>query len=121
MSRFRLDPFVVAILATVGAATLLPAGAALDAGFGTATTVAVGLLFFLYGARLSTEEALEGLRHWRLHAVVLAATFVLFPLLGLALFLLPPAVLPAQLAAGVLFLAVLPSTVQLAIAFASIA
>ncbi|MEV6646592.1 bile acid:sodium symporter family protein [Amycolatopsis sp. NPDC051371] len=121
MSRFRLDPFVVAILATVGAATLLPASGVVAGGFSTATTIAVGLLFFLYGARLSTQEALDGLRHWRLHALVLAATFVLFPLLGLALFLLPPSVLPAQLAAGVLFLAVLPSTVQSSIAFTSIA
>ncbi|WIY01823.1 bile acid:sodium symporter family protein [Amycolatopsis mongoliensis] len=121
MSRFRLDPFVAAILATVGVATLLPASGVVADGFGTATTIAVGLLFFLYGARLSAQEALDGLRHWRLHAVVLAATFVLFPLLGLALFLLPPSVLPAQLAAGVLFLAVLPSTVQSSIAFTSIA
>jgi sodium/bile acid cotransporter 7 len=121
MSRFRLDPFVIAILATVGVATLLPASGVVADGFSTATTIAVGLLFFLYGARLSTQEALDGLRHWRLHAVVLAATFVLFPLLGLALFLLPPSVLPAQLAAGVLFLAVLPSTVQSSIAFTSIA
>jgi sodium/bile acid cotransporter 7 len=121
MSRLRLDPFIAAILATVGVATLLPASGAVASGFGTATTIAIGLLFFLYGARLSTQEAVDGLRHWRLHAVVLAATFVLFPLLGLALFLLPPSVLPAQLAAGVLFLAVLPSTVQSSIAFTSIA
>ncbi|MFI5588505.1 bile acid:sodium symporter family protein [Amycolatopsis sp. NPDC051758] len=121
MSRFRFDPFVVAILATVGVATLLPASGAVAGGFSTATTIAVGLLFFLYGARLSTQEALDGLRHWRLHAVVLAATFVLFPLLGLALCLLPGSVLPPELAAGVLFLAVLPSTVQSSIAFTSIA
>jgi sodium/bile acid cotransporter 7 len=121
MSRLRPDPFIVAILATVGVATLLPASGAVAGGFGTATTVAVGLLFFLYGARLSTREALDGLRHWRLHSVVLASTFVLFPLLGLAVTLLPASVLPAQLAAGVLFLAVLPSTVQSSIAFTSIA
>ncbi|WP_326959717.1 MULTISPECIES: bile acid:sodium symporter family protein [unclassified Amycolatopsis] len=121
MSRLRLDPFIVAILATVGVATLLPASGAVASGFSTATTVAVGLLFFLYGARLSTQEALEGLRHWRLHSVVLASTFVLFPLLGLAVTLLPSSVLPGQLAAGVLFLAVLPSTVQSSIAFTSIA
>jgi sodium/bile acid cotransporter 7 len=88
-------------------------------GFGVATNVAVGLLFFLYGARLSTREALDGLRHWRLHAVVLAATFVLFPLLGLALVRLP--FLTPELVIGVLFLCVLPSTVQSSIAFTSIA
>jgi sodium/bile acid cotransporter 7 len=86
-----------------------------------ASTIAIGLLFFLYGARLSTADALAGLRHWRLHGTVLLATFVLFPLLGLAVQLLPAAVLPGQLAVGVLFLCCLPSTVQSSIAFTSVA
>jgi hypothetical protein len=30
----------------------------------------IGLLFFLYGARLSTREAVDGLKHWRLHGLV---------------------------------------------------
>jgi len=46
-----------------------------------ATRIAIGVLFLLYGARLSPQEALKGLKHWRLHSVVFAATFVLFPLI----------------------------------------
>ena len=118
-ARLRIDPFIAAILGAVALACLLPASGVVADGFGVATNVAVGLLFFLYGARLSTREALDGLRHWRLHAVVLAATFVLFPLLGLALVRLP--FLTPELVAGVLFLCVLPSTVQSSIAFTSIA
>ena len=45
-----------------------------------AISLAIGL-FFLYGARLSTRAALAGLRHWRLHGLVLAFTF---PMLGLS-------------------------------------
>ncbi|MFD9367215.1 bile acid:sodium symporter family protein [Streptomyces sp. NPDC060020] len=120
-ARLPLDPYVLALLGTVGLAALLPArGAAAPIADG-ASTAAVALLFFLYGARLSTREAFEGLRHWRLHLTVLACTFVLFPLLGLAARGLVPAVLTQPLYAGLLFLCLVPSTVQSSIAFTSIA
>jgi solute carrier family 10 (sodium/bile acid cotransporter), member 7 len=52
---------------------------------------------------------------------VLAATFVAFPLLGLAARGLVPSVLTPDLYTGVLFLCLVPSTVQSSIAFTSIA
>ncbi|MFJ3582585.1 bile acid:sodium symporter family protein [Streptomyces sp. NPDC090127] len=116
-----VDPYILAILGTVGVAALLPAsGAAATVADGASTGV-IALLFFLYGARLSTREALDGLRHWRLHVTVLAATFVVFPLLGLAAKGLVPAVLTPPLYSGLLFLCLVPSTVQSSIAFTSIA
>lgn len=116
-----VDPFILAILLTVALAAVLPATGAAGTIANRATTVVIGLLFFLYGARLSTKAAWEGLKHWRLHAVVLASTFVLFPLLGMAAQVLVPGLLSPQLYAGILFLCVLPSTVQSSIAFTSIA
>ncbi|GAA3569069.1 bile acid:sodium symporter [Amycolatopsis ultiminotia] len=121
LAKLRIDPFIAAILATVGVASLLPATGATATGFGVASNVAVGLLFFLYGARLSGQEALDGIRHWRLHSTVVCATFVLFPLLGLATSVLSPGLLTTPLYTGVLFLCLLPSTVQSSIAFTSIA
>jgi sodium/bile acid cotransporter 7 len=121
MPRLPVDGFVLALLGTVLAASLLPAqgqGAVLA---GHATTLAIGFLFLLYGARLAPEAALQGLRHWRLHGAVLLCTFALFPLLGLATAWLPAGLLPPQLQAGVMFLCLLPSTVQSSIAFTSIA
>ena len=38
--------------------------------FSTGTKFAVALLFYLYGARLSTTEAIRGLTHWRLHLMI---------------------------------------------------
>jgi sodium/bile acid cotransporter 7 len=120
-SRPPLDPFVQLLLATVGLAALLPAiGTAATVAEG-ASTAAVALLFFLYGARLSTREALDGLRHWRLHLTVLACTFLLFPALGLAARWLVPGVLTPPLHSGLLFLCLVPSTIQSSIAFTSIA
>ena len=96
------------------------AGAGATVAQGVATG-AVALLFFLYGARLSTREALDGLRHWRLHLTVLTCTFVVFPVLGLAARALVPSVLTPPLHSGLLFLCVVPSTIQSSIAFTSIA
>jgi sodium/bile acid cotransporter 7 len=120
-ARPQIDPYILAILVTVGVASLLPARGMGAVVFGHATTIAVGLLFFLYGARLSPQAALAGVRHWRLHLVVLLSTFALFPVLGLATRLLVPTVLTPALQVGVVFLCVLPSTVQSSIAFTSIA
>jgi len=121
MSRLRIDPYIVALLLTVAVASLLPARGAAATGFGHATTFAIGLLFFLYGARLSTREAMDGIKHWRLHGLVFLATFVLFPLLGLLSLLLVPWALTPGLYTGLMFLCFLPSTVQSSIAFTSIA
>nr|WP_079184782.1 bile acid:sodium symporter family protein [Streptomyces uncialis] len=119
--RLPVDPFIALLLGTVGLAALLPArGPAADAVSG-ASTAAIALLFFLYGARLSTRETLDGLRHWRLHLTVLGCTFLLYPLLGLAAQGLVPYVLTPALYGGFLFLTLVPSTVQSSIAFTSVA
>lgn len=119
--RFLPDNFTLALLATVAAASLLPASGQVAQFFELATSVAIGLLFFLHGAKLSREAIFAGVTHWRLHLVVLCSTFVLFPLLGMVLKpVLAPLVTPA-LYVGVLYLCVLPATVQSAIAFTSLA
>ncbi|TGA98040.1 bile acid:sodium symporter [Streptomyces sp. MZ04] len=120
-SWMPIDPYILALLGTVGIAALLPArGTGADIASG-ASTAAVSLLFFLYGARLSTREALDGLKHWRLHVTVLACTFLAFPLLGLAAKGLVPYVLTPALYSGFLFLTLVPSTIQSSIAFTSMA
>ncbi|WP_432065889.1 bile acid:sodium symporter family protein [Streptomyces sp. C10-9-1] len=119
--RLPVDPYVLALLATVGLAALLPASGTAAEAAGGAATAAVALLFFLYGARLSTREALDGLRHWRLHLTVLAATFAVFPLLGLAARATAGPLLTPALADGLLFLCLVPSTIQSSITFTSMA
>ena len=121
LATFRPDNFTLAIVATVGIASLFPAvGRAADVVH-IVTIFAIALLFFLHGARLSREAALAGALHWRLHLLVLCATFVLFPLLGVGLRHALSGVLPESLLVGLLFLCLLPSTVQSSIAFTSIA
>ncbi|MEX3956430.1 bile acid:sodium symporter family protein [Trinickia sp. EG282A] len=115
------DRFTLSLVGTVVLASVMPCRGEAAVAVNALTNVAVGLLFFLHGAKLSREAVLAGATHWRLHALVLASTFILFPLLGLAFKpLFSPLVSPA-LYAGVLFLCTLPSTVQSSIAFTSIA
>ncbi|WP_232792265.1 bile acid:sodium symporter family protein [Actinacidiphila yeochonensis] len=121
LRRLPVDPYIAALLGTVLLAAVLPATGGGAQVADDAANTAVGLLFFLYGSRLSTREAMDGLRHWRLHLTVLAATFVVFPLLGLAARGLVPYVLSPALYPGFLFLCLLPSTIQSSIAFTSIA
>ena len=121
LARYRIDPYLVLIMAMVGLATLLPVQGAAAAVFSVATKLAIALLFFFHGAKLSRQAVLAGLTHWRLHLIVLAATFLAFPALGLFAGLMPAWVLPGPLAAGVLFLCCLPSTIQSSIAFVGIA
>lgn len=117
----HIDPFLMALLATVGLAALLPVSGRAAAILDVATDIAIAALFFFHGAKLSRAAVLAGIGHWRLHLTVLGSTFGLFPLLGLGLGLLSPALIPPAIAAGLLFLCLLPSTVQSSIAFTSIA
>jgi len=89
--------------------------------FSSITTIAIAILFFLHGAKLSREAVVEGLMHWKLHTLVFAFTFALFPVIGL---LAKPVLVPLlgqELYWGFLFMCFLPSTVQSSIAFTSVA
>ena len=121
LARFRPDEFTLAMAATVTIALVLPCYGAGAPLFAALTSVAIGLLFFLQGARLSRAAIVAGASHWRLHLMIFAASFVLFPLAGLALRPLASALLTPQMVLGLIFLCTLPSTVQASIAFTSIA
>lgn len=122
MARSRLlpDNFTLALVTTVALASLLPASGDVARFFEGLTVAAVALLFFMHGAKLSREAVIAGISHWRLHLVVLATSFVLFPALGWALRpVLEPLVTP-QMYLGIMFLCVLPATVQSAIALTAL-
>ena len=123
MARPRLMPdnFTLLLVATVILASVLPCQGLAAQIANVVTNIAIGLLFFLHGAKLSRQALVAGITHWRLHLLVFAFTFVSFPLLGWALQpLLAPLVTP-ELYLGVLFMCALPATVQSSIAFVSMA
>jgi len=121
LARLLPDRFILLLLATVLLAAYLPvSGTAARAVDGLALA-AIFCLFFLHGARLERAALFSGLTDWRLHVVILSITFLLFPILGIALSVAFPGLLAPELWAGLLFLCALPSTVQSSIAYTSIA
>lgn len=122
IARFlpKVDPFLVWLTLAVVIASLLPARGAAGDLFWLLSKIAIVLLFFLHGAKLSRESILRGLGNWRLHLATLGITFGLFPALGLASAWLVSGWIDPLLVSGLLFLTLLSSTVQSSIALVSI-
>jgi sodium/bile acid cotransporter 7 len=121
LRRLTPDFFTSLLMLAMVAATFWPAAGESARVLGHVTTVAIGALFFLHGAKLSGAAVKAGFTHWRLHLLVLACTFVMFPLLGLLLKPLALTLLTPELYLGILFLCALPSTLQSSIAFTALA
>ncbi|MFE6237178.1 bile acid:sodium symporter family protein [Cellulosimicrobium sp. NPDC057862] len=120
LSRW-VDPFVVTLLVVLVLGLVVPVGPGAQRVVDAVADVAVTVLFLVYGMRLSTREVWAGLRNWRLQGGILAATYVAFPVLGLVTAWAIEPLVGAPLAAGVLYLSLLPSTVQSSVAFTSVA
>jgi sodium/bile acid cotransporter 7 len=121
LARLRPDGYILLIFGMVVLASILPARGDVRPVLDIAVSIGIGLVFFLHGARLSREAVIAGATQWRLHALILASTFVLFPLLTLGGAALPAWILPASLGPGLVFLGCLPSTIQSSIGFTAIA
>lgn len=119
--RFIPDNFTLILIGLVVLATFLPVQGDYAVTADMITNLAIGLLFFLHGAKLSTRAIVHGLMHWRLHGLVFTCTFLAFPLLGLALRPVMEPLIGLELYRGMLYMCALPATVQSAIAFTSMA
>jgi solute carrier family 10 (sodium/bile acid cotransporter), member 7 len=121
LSYLRPDRFTVALVAIAVLATVLPTTGAGIPVLKVIIAGSIALLFFLQGARLSRKAIIDGAIHWRLHLMVFAATFIMFPMLGLLFSFSLESVLAPGIGLGVLYLCLLPSTIQSSITFTSIA
>jgi sodium/bile acid cotransporter 7 len=118
LAKLKIDSYILLLFGMVVLASVLPVRGEAATVVSWVVKIAIALLFFLHGAKLSREAVVAGLTHWRLHLTILAFTFVLFPVLGLAIS--KSGVLSPTLSTGMLILCCLPSTVQSSIAFTSI-
>ena len=121
LKLLALDRFTILLVAMVLLASILPVSGVAAHYFGILTTVAIAILFFLHGAKLSREAVVQGMMHWKLHSLVFVFTFALFPILGLLSKPIIEPMLGKELYWGFLFMCFLPSTVQSSIAFTSVA
>ncbi len=120
---FKIDGFLIALVIVVAAAMLWPEPGA-RGGFlhiDWISTYGVAVVFFLYGLTLAPEKMRKGFSHWRLHLTVQLGTFVLFPIVVLALEIPLRNLFPAEVWTGFFFIAALPSTVSSSVAMTSLA
>jgi solute carrier family 10 (sodium/bile acid cotransporter), member 7 len=121
LARLIPDRFVLMLFGAVLLGWLLPAkGQLLDIARHI-STVSIFALFFLHGLRLPRRDVLDAARSWKLQGAMLAFSFVAMPLFGLLLAKSVGWMLPAALVTGLLYCAMLPSTVQSAISYSSMA
>ena len=121
LRRLLPDKFILWLLGAIALAWFAPVSAAPAAAVDWVTYAAIFALFFLHGARLPREALIAGFSDVKLHFTILGITFGLFPLFGLAFALALPGLLDPMIWTGLLFLCVVPSTVQSSIAYTSMA
>lgn len=123
LGRVGLDGFFLALLGVVGLAYLRPdwGNEASPLPLDAVASYGVSLIFFFYGLRLSREKLRAGLRNGWLHALTQATTFLLFPLLALAVRPFFGNETGGTIWLGIFFLAALPSTVSSSVVMVSLA
>lgn len=115
------DPLVRLLLVAIVLASVLPVT---GEGKAIARIISDGAIFFLFllnGLRLPRRDVLSGMRNGRLLVPLIIWCFLIMGAAGWALWQLGASILPAQVALGLLFLGILPSTVQSATAYSSLA
>lgn len=119
----KIDWFLVAMALAIVLAMLFPAIGASNGPLhlSIVTQIGVALLFFLHGAKLSPADLRAGAVNWRVHVVIHGATFVLFPLLGAAVYFSAAGLLEEHLRLGFFFLCALSSTISSSVALVAMA
>ncbi|MDY5585648.1 MAG: bile acid:sodium symporter family protein [Arcanobacterium sp.] len=118
---FKIDPLLIAVITAFVLGLTVPTS---DAALATISTIAmfgVAGVFLAYGLRIQSIEVIRGLADWKLQSAIFATTFVIFPVLGITLHYGFGHFMENPFLSGVLFLTLLPSTVQASVSFTSVA
>jgi sodium/bile acid cotransporter 7 len=121
LKRFGLDAYFFLLLSVVALASLVPARGMSAEIVAKVAFFGVALLFFLYGAKLDPRAIAAGITNWRLQSLIAGCTYLAFPLVGVTLAAIVAPFAPPEVSIGIVFLAILPSTVQSSIAFTGMA
>lgn len=121
--NLKRDWFLIGMALAIGLAWLFPGPGARGGWLHPEllTKAGVALIFLLHGMSLSFVAMRRGVLNWPVHLVVQASVFLIFPLLGLALFPLARGWLPDDLRLGIFYLCALPSTVSSSVALTAAA
>ena len=119
----KIDKFVVAIITVIIMAYFFPFWGSKNSPLplDSIGRVGISLIFFFYGLKLSVSKIKDGLKNWKLHVLIQASTFLLFPLLVLIFKPFISSDEGESFWLSFLFLAALPSTVSSSVVMVSIA
>ncbi|NOJ76961.1 bile acid:sodium symporter family protein [Myxococcus xanthus] len=123
VKRLARDWFLLGMFGAVILAALFPefgaSGGAMHADI--VADVGIFLVFLLHGLGLPAAQLRAGVVTWRVHVVVQAFTFVVFPLLWWLGDVLVGRWMPADLSLGLLYLCAVPSTISSSVAMTGVA
>lgn len=120
--KFKIDKFVLAFIVVIGIAYIFPywgtpqSPVPLD----VISTIGISFIFFFYGLKLSPDKLKSGLKNWKLHLLVQASTFIIFPLIVLLFYPFLKTAEQEMMWLAFFFLATLPSTVSSSVVMVSI-
>lgn len=119
----KFDGFILAMLTAVVLAIAAPELGASEGPLrlSVVTGLGISLVFFLHGAALAPQALRAGAANWKLHLLIHCSTFVLFPVLGVAIFAAGTDVLPSEARLGIFFLCALSSTISSSVAMTAVA
>ncbi|MEP3051241.1 MAG: bile acid:sodium symporter family protein [Erythrobacter sp.] len=122
-SRLSLlaDPMIAVLIGATLLAVFYPAIGEARASAQTVSNVGIFVLFLVNGLRIARAEIARGLANWRFFAPLFIWVFGAMSLAGLGLSQIAGSVLPPLVALGFLFLGTLPSTIQSATSYTSLA
>ncbi|CAM2831636.1 bile acid:sodium symporter family protein [Rariglobus hedericola] len=112
--RLKFDWFLVGMAVAVALAWVFPAAGAPGGWLHPelVNKLGVAVIFFLNGVSLSFVAMKAGASRWPVHIVVQSTTYVIFPLVGMLMMLVPSQWMAPELAIGFFYLCVVPSTVS---------
>ncbi|MBX3242630.1 MAG: bile acid:sodium symporter [Chitinophagaceae bacterium] len=121
LKRIGIDGFLVAIIVVIFVAYVFPEAGiqAKPVSLDQVGAIGLSLIFFFYGLKLNPSRLKSQLSNWRMHLVIQFSTFILFPVIGLAVKPLFGSSFYSWL--GVFYLCALPSTVSSSVVMVSIA
>ncbi|MEO5705686.1 MAG: bile acid:sodium symporter family protein [Alteraurantiacibacter sp.] len=117
----HIDPLVRLLVLAIVLASVVPVTGEGRAVARLVSDAAIFLLFLLNGLRLPRREVMRGIGNWRFLLPLFAWCFIGMGAIGWLAWQAGTAILPEQVALGLLFLGLLPSTVQSATAYSSLA
>lgn len=115
------DPMIAVLLIATVLAFVLPASGEARGIAQTISNIAIFVLFLVNGMRIARGEIARGIANWRFFGPLFVWVFGAMPLMGWGLSHVANSLLPPLVALGFLYLGTLPSTIQSATSYTSLA